>query len=120
MRRSPGRAGRRLRVAGLVLLALVLVGVMLRLSLWQWDRAQAQHRLLNYTYAVEWLLFAVLTVAGLARLAVEGRRPAGGARPEAEPEPPARSEGVLIGPPLRPGEELPEVTWVRLRRRLGL
>jgi len=124
MRRSPGRAGHPLRVAGLVLLALVLVGVMLRLSLWQWDRAQAQHRLLNYTYAVEWLLFAVLTVAGLARLVSEGRTVEGrrtdADRPEAGAEPLPRSEGVLVGPPLRPGEELPEVTWVRLRRRLGL
>lgn len=24
------------------------------------------------------------------------------------------------GPPLRPGEELEEVTWIRLRRRMGL
>jgi cytochrome oxidase assembly protein ShyY1 len=117
MTRSPGRAGHHLRVAGLVLLALVLVGVMLRLSLWQWDRAQAQHRLLNYTYAVEWLLFAVLTLVGLARLAVEGRRTRSG-RPDARPDRPA--EGLLIGPPLQPGEELPEITWVRLRRRLRL
>jgi hypothetical protein len=116
--------GHSLRVAGLVLLALVLVGVMLRLSLWQWDRAQERHRLLNYTYAVEWLLFAVLTVVGLARLAVEGRRLRDGDRPGAEAEPDAvpqpRAEGVLIGPPLQPGEELPEITWVRLRRRLRL
>jgi hypothetical protein len=105
-----------------VLLALVLVGVMLRLSLWQWDRAQERHRLLNYTYAVEWLLFAVLTVAGLARLAVEGRRLRDADRVEAEVDaaPQPRAEGVLIGPPLRPGEELPEITWVRLRRRLRL
>jgi hypothetical protein len=26
----------------------------------------------------------------------------------------------VIGPPLQPGEDLPEVTWVRLRRRLRL
>jgi hypothetical protein len=26
----------------------------------------------------------------------------------------------MVGPPLRPGEELEEITWVRLRRRLGL
>ena len=26
---------------------------------------------------------------------------------------------LVVGPPLRPGEELEEITWVRLRRRLG-
>jgi DNA-binding transcriptional regulator of glucitol operon len=118
MRRSPGWVGGRLRAAGLLLLVLIAVGVMLRLSLWQWDRAQAHHRLLNYTYAVEWVLFAVLTVAGVARLAVEARRRTGGE--PAEPEPQPRSEGILIGPPLQPGEELPEITLVRLRRRLRL
>ena len=46
------RLGRGVRVAASALLMLVLVGVMLRLSRWQWDRAQARHSLLNYTYAV--------------------------------------------------------------------
>jgi hypothetical protein len=120
MTRNPGRAGHGLRVAALVLVALVAVGVMLRLSLWQWDRAQIRHSLLNYTYAVEWVLFAVLTVVGLARLAVEGRRRVGGGQHTTEREPLPRREGVVIGPPLQPGEDLPEVTWVRLRRRLRL
>jgi hypothetical protein len=124
MRRSPGRAGHGLRVAAFALLTLLAVGVMLRLSLWQWDRAQERHSLLNYTYAVEWVIFAVLTVVGVARLAVEGRRRAADGQPEAGreplPEPGRRGEGVLIGPPLQPGEELPEITWVRLRRRLRL
>jgi hypothetical protein len=118
MERSPGRTGQAVRAAALALVALAAVGVMLRLSLWQWDRAQVRHSLLNYTYAVEWALFALLTVAGLARLAVEGRRRDRAERPAAGPPPPA--EGVLIGPPLRPGEELPEITLVRLRRRLRL
>jgi len=118
MQRNPERAGRGPRLAGLALLTLVAVGVMLRLSLWQWDRAQATHSLLNYSYAVEWVLFAVLTVAGLARLVVEERRRAVHEQPEADPMPPA--EGVMIGPPLQPGEELPEITLVRLRRRLRI
>jgi hypothetical protein len=76
---------------------------------------------LNYFYAVEWVLFAVLTVAGVARLVVEGRRAAAGREEtEAAPEPERRPEGVLVGPPLRHGEELEEITWVRLRRRLRL
>jgi hypothetical protein len=122
------RLGRGVRAAGLVLVALVLVGVMLRLSLWQWDRAQARHALLNYTYAVEWALFALLTVAGLARLAVEDARLARAeedpdGQPEQQPEEQpamARAGSPLIGPPLAPGEDLEEITWVRLRRRAGL
>ena len=110
-----------LRLAGYALLVVVAVGVMLRLSLWQWDRAHERHSVLNYFYAVEWVLFAVLTVAGVARLVVEGRRAiVARGMPAAEQEPEPRPEGVLIGPPLRPGEELEEITWVRLRRRLRL
>jgi hypothetical protein len=96
---------------------------MVRLSIWQWDRARASGRLLNYTYAAEWLLFAVLTVAGVVRLGIEDRRRRSpGPGPEAE-EPVRSAVGggpvPVIGPPLRPGEELEEITWVRLRRRLG-
>lgn len=119
------RLGRGVRAAVVVLVALVLVGVMLRLSLWQWDRAQARHSLLNYTYAVEWVLFAVLTVAGLARLAVEdarlAQRDTAGDDPEQDRAPvEPRPGGPMIGPPLAPGEELEEITWIRLRRRAGL
>lgn len=123
------RLGRGLRAAAVVLVALVLVGVMLRLSLWQWDRARTRHSLLNYTYAVEWVLFAVLTVAGLARLAVEDTRLARrdtarhGTDADDDPEPAPlapRPGGPMIGPPLAPGEELEEITWIRLRRRAGL
>jgi DNA-binding transcriptional regulator of glucitol operon len=115
---------RRVRAALALLLVVAAVAVMLRLSLWQWDRARASGRLLNYAYAVEWLLFAVLTVVGVARLVLEDRR-----RRSADLAPEARSPAApavrgapvpMIGPPLRPGEELQEITWVRLRRRLGL
>ena len=110
-----------LRLAGYALLVVVAVGVMLRLSLWQWDRAQMRHSVLNYFYAVEWVLFAVLTVGGVARLVVEGRRAVlGRGAPVAEQEPEPHPEGLLVGPPLRPGEQLEEVTWLRLRRRLRL
>jgi hypothetical protein len=104
------------RAAGLVLLAGVLVAVMVRLSLWQWDKARATGSLLNYTYAVEWLLFAVLTVAGLLRLAREGTR----RETAPEPEPLPTAGGPLVGPPLAPGEELEEITWVRVARKVGL
>ena len=102
------------RAAGAVLLALVAVGVMVRLGLWQWDRGRDTGRLLNYLYAVQWWVFAVLTVGALVRLSLEGRRLA------EEPLPEPRPDGPLIGPPLRPDEELPDVTWVRLMRGLGL
>ena len=117
--RSRGGVRRAVRLASLAVLVVVAVGVMLRLSLWQWDRAHERHSVLNYFYAVEWVLFAVLTVAGVARLVLEGRRAVAG-RHQPEPEPERRPEGVLVGPPLRPGEELEEITWVRLRRRLRL
>lgn len=102
------------RSVAAVLLVLVAVGVMVRLSLWQWDRARASGRFLNYTYAVEWLVFALLTLVGLARLVIEGRRLAEAPSPEERPQ------GPVIGPPLADGEELPEITWVRIRHRLGL
>ena len=125
---SPSRRGRLPRWLRLVLslaLAVGAVAVMVRLSIWQWDRGRARGSLLNYTYAVEWLLFAVLTVAGLVRLAREGGSPADQAPTAPDPgEPtpaPARSaHAPVVGPPLLPGEEIAEVTWVRLRRRIGL
>ena len=113
---------RRVRAVLAVLLVVAVVAVMVRLSLWQWHRGRDSGRFLNYAYAVEWLLFALLTVAGVVRLAVEDRR-----QSAADPPPEAARSLAgggapvpLVGPPLRPGEELQEVTWVRLRRRLGL
>lgn len=113
-----------MRGAAVVLVALVLVGVMLRLSLWQWDRGVQRHSLLNYAYGVEWALFALLTVIGLVRLAVEDARLARReADPDASPEPATVGPGPggpVVGPPLGAGEELEEITWIRLRRRVGL
>ena len=113
---------RRLRAALAVLVVLAAVAVMIRLSLWQWQRGRDSGRFLNYTYAVEWLLFALLTVAGLVRLAVEDRRRSAAERVPEDAEPRAGHAAVVpvVGPPLRPGEELEEITWLRLRRRLGL
>jgi DNA-binding transcriptional regulator of glucitol operon len=113
---------RRVRAVLAVLVVLATVAVMVRLSLWQWHRGRDSGRFLNYTYAVEWLLFALLTVAGVVRLAVEDRRRNAAERvPEdAEPRPVPAAAVPMVGPPLRPGEELEEITWVRLRRRVGL
>ncbi|MDP5181819.1 hypothetical protein QOZ88_04150 [Blastococcus sp. BMG 814] len=115
VRTSGGGLGRALRIALVVLAVAAVVAVMVRLSVWQWDRGRARGSLLNYSYAVEWLAFAVLTVVGAVRLWREGRSVADEERP---PERPAG--GPLVGPPLQPGQELEELTWVRLRRRLGL
>ncbi|SFE83405.1 hypothetical protein [Blastococcus tunisiensis] len=108
--------GRTLRTALVVLALVAVVAVMVRLSAWQWGRARAGGSLVNYSYALEWLAFAVLTVVGVVRLWREGRRVPDEDTPPERPGPGA----PIIGPPLRPGQELEEVTWVRLRRRLGL
>jgi cytochrome oxidase assembly protein ShyY1 len=106
--------GRRVKGVLVVLGAVAAVAVMVALSLWQWDRARERGSLQNYSYAVEWLVFAALTVVGLLHLARES------GRADREPPPERREEGPLIGPPLEPGQELEELTWVRLRRRIGL
>lgn len=110
------RAGRAIRMVVLAVLAVALVAVMVRLSMWQWGRARERGALLHYSYAVEWLLFAVLTTVGFVHLWWDGRR----AEEDRRPPPERRPGGPLVGPPLAPGEELEEVTWVRLRRRVGL
>ncbi|SEK69616.1 hypothetical protein SAMN04515665_104131 [Blastococcus sp. DSM 46786] len=115
VRTSTGALGRALRIALVVLAVVAVVAVMVRLSVWQWDRGRARGSLLNYSYAIEWLAFAVLTVVGVVRLWREGRSVA---EQDAPPEP--GTGGPLVGPPLQPGQELEELTWVRLRRRLGL
>lgn len=115
---------RRVRAALLLVLVVAAVAVMLRLSLWQWHRARERGSWMNYSYAVEWVVFAVLTVAGVVRLVLEERhrtlsRPAPAAAGPVSP-PGAGGPVPVVGPPLRPGEELEEVTWVRMCRRLGL
>lgn len=115
MQRS-SRPSRRVRRRIRIWLAVVLAGlgavVMLRLSLWQWERAREGGALLNYGYAVEWLLLAGLTVAALLRL----RHEEPGDLPGQDVA--RRADGTVVGPPLQPGEQLQEVTWVRVRRWL--
>ncbi|RBY82371.1 hypothetical protein DQ238_03470 [Geodermatophilus sp. TF02-6] len=108
-------AGRWFRAVVVVAAAVFVIGLMVRLSLWQWGRARERGALLNYSYAVEWLVFAVLTTVGLVHLWRESRR-----EQTRKPAPEHHPDGPLVGPPLAPGEELEEVTWVRLRRRMGL
>jgi hypothetical protein len=100
-----------------VLLGAIAVGgavvALVRLSLWQWSRAGAEGSLQSYTYAVEWMLLAVLLVVAPLLLRRRSRRPPGERHAERD------VNGQVIGPPLRPGEELAEATGVRLRRRLA-
>lgn len=110
-----GRATSAVRAGLAVLGCAAAVLVMLRLSVWQWHRGEQRRSLQNYSYAVEWFAFAGLSVVGVLFLIREGWRTG---RPAAAPaEPPA--PGLLVGPPLRPGEDLEELTYLRLLRRLG-
>lgn len=113
-RSATHRWSSRLRAVLAIALAVAAVALMIRLSLWQWGRGRSRGSWINYSYAVEWLLFAMLTMVGLLRLHREGRRT------EVAPAEGPEARGPLIGPPLGTGEELEEVTWVRLYRRLGL
>ena len=92
-------------------LTVLAVGVLVRLSVWQWQRGSDRGSLLNYTYAVEWLLLAVLLVVGLIlRRYRRGSPSEDGSRDV---------HGRLIGPPLRPGERPGDPTHVQLKRWLG-
>ena len=54
---------------GLHLVVLLLAAGMVKLGLWQYHRAEERHTLQNYSYAAEWVLFAVFTVVAYAKLA---------------------------------------------------
>jgi hypothetical protein len=58
---------RPLWLIGHVLVALAAV-VMVKLGIWQWHRAQDRDSLQSYSYAVEWVVFAVLTLVGWAKM----------------------------------------------------
>lgn len=95
---------------GLHLFVLVLVGLFLRLGLWQWDRAQSPSGgIQNYAYAFQWPLFATfglvlwwrtlkIEVDGEADETGESPRPLSrlAARPLPEPSIEHRN-GVRIG-----------------------
>lgn len=102
------------RPATAVTAAATVIGVagLLRLSAWQWHRGSTRGSLLHYTYAVEWLVLAVVLVAAVA---VRHRR---GSRRYDDDAASRDVTGRLIGPPLPPGEPVPEATHVRVRRRL--
>lgn len=95
-------------VAG-ALATAAAAGILVRLAMWQWDRGSSRDSLLSYTYAVQWVLLAVALVAAVV---VRHRR-----GPRRRDDSASRdTAGRVIGPPLRPGEQLGEATSVQLRR----
>lgn len=61
---------RLLTVRWLVALVVTLAGAagMVRLGMWQLGRGEARNSIQNYSYAVEWLLFACFTVFCFVKL----------------------------------------------------
>ena len=91
-------------LAHLVLAAAVLT--MLRLGLWQWDRAQSSTGgLQNYAYALQWPLFAVFAIVVYVKTMLEDVRQdstSGGRQPRARALPPEQA-GVMRQPGVRVG-----------------
>jgi len=73
-----------------LLLALVGAAVMVRLGLWQLGRGERRHSLQNYSYAVEWVLFAAFTVFCYVKLLRDEGR---------EEEPEAAGTGLVVPRP---------------------
>lgn len=70
------------------LLVAAALYAMYRLGLWQWGRGEATGSLRNYSYGVEWYLFAALTLVGWVKFCVDEQAAAeqaasGGIEPEA-------------------------------------
>jgi DNA-binding transcriptional regulator of glucitol operon len=51
-----------------LLLTVLGSAVMVRLGMWQLGRGEARHSLQNYSYALEWVLFAAFTVFCFVKL----------------------------------------------------
>jgi cytochrome oxidase assembly protein ShyY1 len=82
----------------LVGLVLTLAGAagMVRLGMWQLGRGEQRHSLQNYSYAVEWVVFAAFAIFCFGKLL----RDEGG-----EDEPDAVSAAVVAPPPAVAVEE---------------
>ncbi len=84
-----------------LLLSLAAAAVMARLGMWQLGRGERRHSLQNYSYAVEWVLFAAFTLFCFVKLL----------RDEGiEEEPAIDARSVVVPPPARaeapPDDEL--------------
>ena len=82
---------RLLTLRWLAALALTLAGAagMIRLGMWQLGRGEQRHSIQNYSYAVEWVLFAAFTVFCFVKLLRDE-----GDEPDDEPMP-----SVVVPPP---------------------
>lgn len=78
-----------------LLLSLLGAAVMVRLGMWQLGRGERRHSLQNYSYAVEWVLFAAFTVFCFVKLLRDDGF---------EGEPSAASPSVVVPPPARAPE----------------
>jgi DNA-binding transcriptional regulator of glucitol operon len=76
-------------LTGLVL-ALAGAAGMVRLGMWQLGRGEQRHSLQNYSYAVEWVLFAAFTLFCFAKLLRDEGR---------EPEQDTAAPDVVVPPP---------------------
>lgn len=82
----------------LIALALSLAGAagMVRLGMWQLGRGESRHSIQNYSYAVEWVLFAAFTLFCFVKLLRDDGR-------QEEPE-----ATTFVVPPPRPAVPEPE------------
>jgi cytochrome oxidase assembly protein ShyY1 len=83
----------------LIALALSLAGAagMVRLGMWQLGRGESRHSIQNYSYAVEWVLFATFTLFCFVKLLRDDGR-------SEEPE----DTGPSVVPPPRSAVPEPE------------
>jgi cytochrome oxidase assembly protein ShyY1 len=80
-----------------LLLTLAGAAGMVRLGMWQLGRGEQRHSLQNYSYAVEWVLFAAFTVFCFGKLLRDEGRDVD--------EPDAVSAAVVVPPPALPVDE---------------
>jgi DNA-binding transcriptional regulator of glucitol operon len=81
----------------LTALAVTLLGAagMVRLGMWQLGRGEQRHSLQNYSYAVEWVLFAAFAVFCFVKLL----------RDEGEEHVPEQSTPSVVVPPPTPAPQ---------------
>ena len=94
-------------------LALAAVGFMVGLGRWQWQRGVELDRLQNYSYAVEWWLFAAFAVFLWVKTMADTLEDRGqGPVEQDEPAPPA-----VAPPPAPDDDDDPELAAYNARLR---
>lgn len=88
------------RWVALHLVVLAVAAAMVWLGTWQWDRAARSDSIQSYSYAVEWVVFAVFTIVAYAKLArdeLDRERPQR-TRPELPVLPALRTAPPVVDP----------------------